>query len=651
MSIAVISLVVWLVLIFLSVTEGIERNWQKKLTTLNAPLRLTPTDAYFSSYYYRIDGVSQASDYTLKTIAQKAAAKETDPYRCEEDEALPLHFPAPDYKDPVKQAYAILDRMQKSHSGFLFQDFELSGALMRLQMVRPGHFPGDGTQSYLTQASYLASFPDKCPYLRELILPPTEQEIEHLFYLSSCATEHCREDAPHVAQKIAPDESRSRLSELLSHVQIKELRSSHSLWHMPSSLLPEATPVAASLRFNGDQLSAIEIPTLKGNGKTGKLWKEHDKLFFQQENQPALIIPFPIPLLVEGPIHFKVDRMSQVGSALRDLLFDVKAEIQGIPVQGTIPFQDVHISKATPLYNSSKTPWIQPNGSLQVNERGETGVLLAKNFQESGVMMGDPGYLSYSSATASGLQEHRLPIFVSGFYDPGVLSIGNKCILVPSFVTETINASSSSFNLDKMQSSGILVWFQDIDQADLIKKELVQALEEQGISKYWKVTTYKEYDFSKDLMQQFQSDKLLFSLVGGIILIVACCNIISLLVLLVNDKKKEIGILQAMGASRYSIALIFGACGMAMGILSSFAGIGVALLTLHNIDAIVSLLSTLQGHDAFNAVFFGNALPNALSQGALKFVLITTPLLSLLAGLVPAIKACRLCPTATLRSE
>ena len=50
----------------------------------------------------------------------------------------------------------------------------------------------------------------------------------------------------------------------------------------------------------------------------------------------------------------------------------------------------------------------------------------------------------------------------------------------------------------------------------------------------------------------------------SLILIVACCNIISLLVLLVNDKKKEIGILQSMGASSMSIAAIAAATSTGM---------------------------------------------------------------------------------------
>ena len=71
LSILVISIVVWLVLVFLSVTNGIEKNWLNKLTSLNAPIRITPTDKYYSSYYYLVDSVSSKSNYSTKNIVDK----------------------------------------------------------------------------------------------------------------------------------------------------------------------------------------------------------------------------------------------------------------------------------------------------------------------------------------------------------------------------------------------------------------------------------------------------------------------------------------------------------------------------------------------------------------------------------------------------
>lgn len=445
MSIVVISLVVWLVLVFLSVTTGIEKNWIKKLTSLHAPIRISPTENYYKSYYYQIDSLSAASDYTPKTIGQKAISLLSDPYSEESDIEIPNSWPKKESIDPVKSAYQVLKDL-----GLPFQDFEISGALLRLNKEGGG---------VISQMSYLLSKPEKSPTFESLIV--------------------------------------------------------------------ESSPLA----------------TL------------------------------------------------------------------------------------------------------------DTPILLPKNYKESGVRIGDSGALCYVAPTAVSAQEQRIPIRVEGFYDPGIVSIGNKCVIVPSHITQTIQATNQTFSPDGTPTNGIFVWCKDLNKATEIQEEITKKFEEAGISHFWKVDTYRDFEFSKDLMMQFQSDRTLFLLIAAIILLVACCNVISLLVLLVNDKKKEIAILQSMGASFGSIAAIFGLCGITMGLLSCLIGGTLAIFTLSHIDGLVAILSALQGHNAFNPAFFGQTLPNELSAEALIFVLIATPILSLAAGLIPAIKASRIRPSSVLRSE
>lgn len=511
MSITVIALVVWLLLLFLSVIEGIEQSWLKRLTSLHAPLRIQPTEQYFSSYYYNIDTFSEASRFTSQTIGQKASAPLTDPYNPEQDAALPPFMPAPEKDakniliDPVKRAYEALGALRLT-----FQDYEISGAMMRLRLVRTHGF--NETESLLTQVSYLASLTHLSPTLPALIIPPTQEDLNQLHALSIHA----------------PDIEK-----------------------------------ALQLHFSGNS----------------------PKIHFSEN--PALSPPWTY--LVGKTLHL-------------------------------------------------------PSNSLG------TGVLLAKNLQDSGVKVGDSGFLAYGAPTASSIQEQRIPIYVAGFYDPGVMNVGNRCILVPPGITRAINASQGSYSIDRSQANGLMVWIEDLNQAEEVKKQIENAFKQKGIADYWKVTTFREYDFAKDLVQQFESDKLLFTLIGTIILIVACCNIISLLILLVNSKKREIGVLQAMGAPKRSIAAIFGLSGAAVGLFGSLLGVGLALLTLHHIDSVVQFLSFVQGHEAFNALFFGKSLPRELSVSALTFVLITTPLLAFFAGLIPAIQACRLKPSEILKS-
>jgi len=490
LSVAVITLVVWLVVVFLSVTEGLEKTWTRKLTALNAPLRLQPTEQYFSSYYYNVDRYSAASDYLSKTIGQKASSLLSNPYDPEVDEELPPFLASPDLdesgnlRDPIKGAYEVLEALGSSVKGLTFQDVEMSGALLRLEMIRQDQGLME-MQSQLTNVSYLASFSNKNPHFEELILPARTEDLQNLNYIKH--------------------------------------------------------------RFNL-------------------------ALNFAHSN--------------------------------------------------TLPQSDSH-----------------------------SGVLVAKNFRDSGVRIGDRGYIAYSSTGITGTREIHLPVYVAGFYDPGIMAVGNKCILVPSKITRAVNASESAFTLDRSEANNIFVWLPNLKDVTKMKAAILEKLQEKGIAKYWKVQTFREYDFAKDLMQQFESDKYLFSLIGIIILIVGCTNIISLLVLLVSDKKREIGILQAMGAKRRSIAAIFAFSGASLGLFSCLLGLFLAFITLKNIDHVVAFLSMLQGHEAFNAQFFGQSLPHEISPRALLFAAIATPILALVAGLFPAIKAARLNPCETLRSE
>lgn len=276
-------------------------------------------------------------------------------------------------------------------------------------------------------------------------------------------------------------------------------------------------------------------------------------------------------------------------------------------------------------------------------------ILLPKSFREAGALAGDQGYLSYLSPTPSSVQEQRIPVFIAGFYDPGIMPIGGKYLLAGRELTALIRAS---YNVDdSLMSNGINVRFDNLNQAPLVKQQLMDRLQSLGIADYWKVETYQEYDFAKDLLQQLRSEKNLFSLISFIIIIVACSNIISMLIILVNDKKTEIGILRSMGATSRSIATIFGICGMVMGAVGSLIGMVAALLTLHYINELVGWISRMQGYELFNPVFYGESLPSELSFEALILVISTTVLVSLLAGIVPAVKASMIRPSMILRAE
>lgn len=672
MSVGVISLVVWLVLVFLSVTDGIEKNWLKKLTSFNAPIQITPTDAYYQSYYYQVDSISGESDFTYKSIGEKAAATLSDPYNPEEDLALPPYWPDREAHtdgstmDFVKLAFRSIDNQNMP---LIAQDYEVSGALLKLCMVRaqgPTFAPQENnTQSYLTQASYINSFSDKSPHLHSLIDTPRIEDLNHLFYLAELSPDSATADKPDRAHKGSASDLRSNLQSLLENITIKRMRSSGQKASYLAPILPENQAFDVIAYKKQGRISYLVFSQHERKKspyfEKGTLKRQNDKLIFSSADG-KIELGFATPLFLEENLSMEAKLapydLSKV-KALRDLKLDVRVSLQGRTLTGTIPWESLEIEDATPITSfetppNHPPPWTYQVGGLSVlpkKGRGAAAVLLPKNFQTNGVKIGDTGYFSYNASTTSAIQEQRLPVYIAGFYDPGVMAIGARMILTEPDVVHTINTSSQTYSFDQNMMNGIQVWFSDLSKTEEIQKELTDAFNRAGILAYWKITPYYEYDFAKDLLLQFQSDKYLFTLIGIIVLIVACSNIISLLVILVNDKKKEIAILSAMGASKKSIAWIFTLCGGIMGCLSTLIGTAAALLTIHNIDVVVHFLSFLQGHEAFNAVFYGKSLPSELSKRALMFILIATPIISLLAGLVPALKASKVHPSKILRSE
>ncbi len=671
LSIFVISLVIWLLLLFLSITEGIEKNWLSKVTSLNAPLRILPTEEYFNSYYYQIDAISSKSDYHLKSIREKLISEVSDPYSPEDDEEIPFYWPRGEFdeqeklKDLVKCVFNTVSEVGSEQSlSLIAEDYEVAGALMRLRQIRKGDLSsiqGD-SQNFLTQATYIASISESNTALYDLLEPPSIKDLNHILYLADRINDrNMTTDRPTISIEATKLADPPLMKRVLSNLTLKKMVANSS-WQLDPSLLSEGVQYEAYGRFMGNQVGCLVLPidsniAFHNELSKGALKKEQGRLVFTCDNITYLIqssVPiFPDQELVLEVISGKIV-MPESMNSLADCKLQVKANLQGKSIQGEIVWKDLEVSDADinqkfleePQY---LPPWLSiVDGMVRLPEGG---VVLPNNFREYNVLVGDSGYFAYGSATPTSMQEQRLPVRVAGFYDPGVMAVGARFALGDRSIARHINETSQNTALDPLLSNGIQVWFRDLKKTPLIAKELNAKLEEKGLSSYWKVVPFYNYEFAKDLMNQFQSDRYLFMLIGVIILFVACSNIISLLLLLVNDKKHEIGILLSLGAKKRSMAIIFGLCGMTMGLVSCIVGSASAFFTLLNIDTLVHILNMLEGQQAFNAVFYGTSLPNALSKSSFIFILVTTPIVSMLAGLIPAFKACRLKPSAILRSD
>jgi lipoprotein-releasing system permease protein len=151
-------------------------------------------------------------------------------------------------------------------------------------------------------------------------------------------------------------------------------------------------------------------------------------------------------------------------------------------------------------------------------------------------------------------------------------------------------------------------------------------------------------DMNRNLFNALQLEKLALFVIVTIIVLVAAFAIIGHLVLLVAEKRKEIGVLKAIGASASSITTVFFAVGMTIGVVGTVAGsaIGLAIIWIQNTYRIIKLAGDVYQIDY---------LPMKLAFGDFVLIVSATLLLSFLATIVPARRAGALAPVDVLRYE
>lgn len=685
-SIFVIAVVVWLIVVFFSVTNGLMNSWVDKLIALTAPVRVTPTPHYYNSYYYLVDSISGSSDYTLKAIGEKLDSDNSDPYNADYDTEVPITWQSPDRHphgaliDPVKAAFKAVNQIQ-GIPGLSATDYEMTMGNLKLRLLRQRpnlySFSNEQAQSTLSQTSYLGSMDPRNPKLLQAIAATSMQDLTNLLSVLSVKPDDSLEDISGPIQSDNFSTVQQRLQNFLKNVTIEQLKVPEGGWLIPMALLPQQAfwDVTVINHNNslerivvGQQKNTTPFPTkLMGEGYTHEpaklaISENHFTLTFANGTK-SRIAGKPQLILEQGSIlHAQlVEASISKAKNAAALMFSIKFRLQDNIIEGLTSYGSLQIAKAALSSTFTTPPEEEPFWTYAIASSTNTklmlpkiegmgdGILLPKSFKTAGTLLGDAGYLSYFAPTASSIHEQRIPVFVAGFYDPGIIPIGGKYILTSKEITTLIR---SFYNHEEVPlSNGINVRFDRASDADYVKEQLQKAFDAAHITPYWKIETYRDYEFTKDIIQQLESEKRLYTLLATLIIIVACSNIISMLIILVNDKKLEIGILRSMGATSLSIAAIFGTCGLVMGAVGSLLGILAALITVKNIQPLVDFIGRLQGHEMFNPVFYGETLPSEVSYEALTFVIIATTLISLLAGIIPAVKASLLKPSAILKAE
>jgi lipoprotein-releasing system permease protein len=155
-----------------------------------------------------------------------------------------------------------------------------------------------------------------------------------------------------------------------------------------------------------------------------------------------------------------------------------------------------------------------------------------------------------------------------------------------------------------------------------------------------------------NFFRSIEITKRILFVILSLVVAVAAFNIVSTMVMVVKDKRRDIAILRTFGASSGSILSVFVVQGSLIGLLGIAMGVLLGLLVATNLQGLVHGLEGLVGFKFLDArVYFMSDLPAHVRFGDVVRVCGVAFVLACLSTLYPAWRAARLLPAESLRGD
>ena len=314
-------------------------------------------------------------------------------------------------------------------------------------------------------------------------------------------------------------------------------------------------------------------------------------------------------------------------------MLSYQGQVSGVEVMGIDPKQEPKISAIANKMTDGQLSSLQPGKYRMV-----IGYKLADNM---GLNVGDKVVLLTPQTTMSplGIQPRYRQFTISGIFDAGGgFGFDDGVAYVSLQDAQKLYAGGKKY-------SGLHLTLNDIYSAGTMSRRLASILPPTYLVSNW----MQQYGaFFKALAME----KTMMFIILILIVAVAAFNLVSTLVMVVNDKQSDIAILRTLGARPRSIMMTFIFQGAIIGLIGVIAGVILGLLLAENANSIVTFLQNTFHMQLISAsVYYVNFLPvrilpiDVLNIAAWAFGL------SLLATLYPAFRAYRTQPAEALRYE
>ncbi|MAM64512.1 MAG: hypothetical protein CMF92_02750 [Candidatus Marinimicrobia bacterium] len=329
-----------------------------------------------------------------------------------------------------------------------------------------------------------------------------------------------------------------------------------------------------------------------------------------------------------------IDENSDLNSVLDNILSERKDPIIRSFLQGPALIRKGINAEGVIIEGISGNGLVVPLNNLLISGTGtfsDNSIIIGKSLSDKyGLVIGDPLVIFDLSSISDISGMYRLKQFtIGGIFHSGLSEYDNNMIYT--------SIQNAQYLLDiEEKISGKVVYFTQ-NNFSSISELIDEKLRYPYYSNSWKEKHHT-------LFKWLEVQKLPIIIIFGMISLVAIVNIISALTMIVLDKIKTIGVLQAVGFRKKQINLIFLLKGAIIGIIGSFIGLFIALV-LGWMQMKYHILSISED------IYFMDHLPVSFNINNILLILILGIISSLIASYWPARIAANIKPADAMRYE
>jgi lipoprotein-releasing system permease protein len=306
--------------------------------------------------------------------------------------------------------------------------------------------------------------------------------------------------------------------------------------------------------------------------------------------------------------------------------------VQGAMIRGVLPDQEPSVSEIASKMKQGKLSDLKP---------GAYNIILGKELALwLGVGVGDKVtvFVPELNTTPVGVLPKMRRFTVSGIFEAGAQEYDLGLAVVHLQDAQKLTRMGDGV-------TGVRLRLTDFWNAWPIARDLADKM--QGL--------YEVRDWTRDHENFFRAlkmEKTVMFVLLSLVIAIAAFNLVSSLVMLVQDKQSDIAILRTLGLTTGGVMRVFIVQGLVIGLVGISLGVISGVLLSLNLTYIVKGIENLTGTELMPAdVYYISGVPTVVEPSDIALVAAVSVVLCVLATLYPAWRASRTDPATALRYE